>query len=228
MSYSASPHSNHAYRRRFLASLVVVLGLGIALVRWWPAPSPSLPEGPFGERGPERIQVNEIQPTTQSREQTPPPPVPAPPVVVPNNVVIEEEIEFGEGTLAIEDPGDDERLQEGNSQPTTATRRPAINARLFRAVQPDYPSAARKEGVRARVRVAVRVSKTGQVTEATVLKRWRLSDGTSARPVARLKHGLEEAALVAARRSRFRPAQHNGTPVESQTTITFEFGPSER
>ena len=63
---------------------------------------------------------------------------------------------------------------------------------------------------------------------ATVLKRWRLSDGSSARPVAHLKHGLEEAALVAARRSRFRPAQHNGTPVESQTTITFEFGPSER
>jgi len=148
-------------------------------------------------------------------------------VVVPNDVVIEEEIEFDEGTLAIEDPGDDERLLEGNSETTTAARRPDTNARLFRAVQPDYPSSARKQRIRARVRVSVLVSKTGRVKTATVLKRWRLSEGGQARPVARLEHGLEEAALVAARRSRFRPAQHDGTPVSSQTTITFEFGTSE-
>jgi len=227
MSHGPSARSDQTYRRRFLASLAVVLGLGIGLVRWWPAPTPSGPEGPFGERGPERIQVNEIQPTTQSRERTPPPPAPVPPVVVPNDVVIEEEIEFGEGTLAIEDPGDDDRLQEGNSETTTAARRPDTNARLFRAVQPDYPSSARDQRVRARVRVAVHVSKTGRVTEATVLKRWRLSERGEAHPVARLKHGLEEAALVAARRSRFRPAQHDGTPVASQTTITYEFGISE-
>jgi len=219
--------SNHQYRRRLLGALVLVLGLVIALVQWWPAPTPAGPEGPFGEQGPERIQVNEIQPTAQSRERTPPPPAPLPPVVVPNDVVIEEKIEFGEGTLAIEDPGDDERFQEGNSETTTAARRPDTNARLFRAVQPDYPSSAREDHVRARVRVSVLVSKTGQVKEATVLKRWRLSDGGRARLVADLEYGLEEAALVAARRSRFRPAQHNGTPVASQTTITFEFGTSE-
>ena len=219
--------SNHQYRRRLLGALVLVLGLVIALVRWWPAPAPSGPEGSFGERGPERIQVNEIQPTAQSRERTPPPPAPLPPVVVPNDVVIEEKIEFDEGTLAIADPGGDERLQEGNSETTTAARRPDTNARLFRAVQPDYPSSARKQRIRARVRVSVLVSKTGQVEAATVLKRWRLLEGGQARPVARLEHGLEEAALVAARRSRFRPAQHNGTPVSSQTTITFEFGTSE-
>ncbi len=223
---SVSSDSDHEYRRRFLVSLAVVLGLGIALVRWWPAPTLSSPDGPFRERGTERIQINEIQPTAQTRERTPPPPAPVPPVVVPNDRVIEEEIEFGEGTLAIEDPGDDERLQEGNSETTTASRRPDTNARLFRAVQPDYPSAAREESVQARVRVAVQVSKSGRVKEATVLKRWRLSEDGRARLVARLRHGLEEAALVAARRSRFRPAQQNGTPVASQTTITFEFGTS--
>ena len=147
--------------------------------------------------------------------------------MVPNDVVIEGEIEFGEGTLAIEDPGDDERLRRGNSETTTAARRPDTNARLFRAVQPDYPSSARKDEVRARVRVAVQVTKTGRVKTATVLKRWRLSKGGRAHPVARLEHGLEEAALGAARRSRFRPAQHNGTPVASQTTVTYEFGTSE-
>lgn len=226
MSQVASTRFDQTYRRRFLASLVVVLGLSIALVHWWPAPTPSSPEGPFRERGPERIQINEIQPTAQSRERTPPPPAPVPPVVVPNDVVIEEEIEFGEGTLAIEDPGDDERLQEGSSETTTAARRPDTNARLFRAVQPKYPPSARKNSVRARVRVAVQVSKTGRVKAATVLKRWRLLEGGRAHPVARLEHGLEEAALVAARRSRFRPAQHDGTPVASQTTVTYEFGTS--
>ena len=227
VSRSVLSVSDHEYRCRFLGALVLVLALSIVLVRWWPAPVPSPREGPFRERGPERIQINEIQPTAQSREHTPPPPVPAPPVVVPNNIVIEEEIEFDEGTLAIEDPGDDARLQSGNSERTTAARRPDTNARLFRAVQPDYPSPARKQSVQARVQVSVQVSKRGRVEEATVLKRWRLSDGGRTRPVAHLEHGLEEAALVAARRSRFRPAQHNGTPVASQTTITFEFGTSE-
>ncbi len=227
VSRSVLSVSDHEYRRRFLGALALVLALGIALVRWWPAPAPPSLDGPFRERGPERIQVNEIRPTTQSRERTPPPPAPVPPVVVPNDVVIEEEIEFGEGTLAIEDPGDDERLQEGNSQITTAARRPDTNARLFRAVQPDYPSSARNHSVQARVRVSVQVSKTGRVEEATVLKRWRLLGEGRTRRVAHLEYGLEEAALVAARRSRFRPAQHNGTPVASQTTITFEFGTSE-
>lgn len=219
-----SSQSDYTYRRRFLVSLVVVLGLSIALVRWWPAPTPSSPEGPFGERTPDRIQVTEIQPTTQSREQTPPPPAPVPPEVVPNDVVIEEEIEFGEGTIAVEEFGEDEQFQEGPTESPAALRRPDTNARLFRAVQPDYPSAAREQSVRARVRVAVQVSKTGEVEEATVLKRWRLLGGGQIRPVAHLDHGLEEAALVAARRSRFRPAQKNGSPVASRTTLTFEFG----
>lgn len=219
------PVADHAYRRRFLAALALVLGLGIAVVRWWPLPSASSPENPFRERGPERIQLKEIQPTAQeSRERTPPPPTPVPPVVVPNEVVISEEIEFGEGRLDIEVPGEDERLREGSSETTSTAQRPDTDARLFRAVQPDYPEAAREQSVRARVEVSVQVSKTGQVQEATVLKRWRLLDEGRARPVAHLKHGLEQAALVAARRSRFRPAQHNGTPVATQTTLTFEFG----
>lgn len=225
---SSALASNRTYRSRLLASLALVLGLSIALVRWWPAPTPSASEGPFGEQGPERIQVEEVRPTTQSRKKTPPPPAPVPPEVVPNDVVIEEEIEFDDGTLALEDPGEDEELQEGISEATAAARRPDTDARLFRAVQPDYPSAARDESIRARVRVSVQVTKTGEVEEATVLKRWRLSGKGRARPVPQLEHGLEEAALGAARRSRFRPAENNGTPVASQTTLTFEFGTSER
>ncbi|MCS3612310.1 energy transducer TonB [Salinibacter ruber] len=227
MRRAAAFRSDYAYRRRLLGALAVVLALGVALVRWWPAPSPRAPDGPFGERSADRIQINEVQPTAQAREQTPPPPAPAPPKVVPNNVVIEDKIEFGTSALAVDVPGDDDQLRDGTTDTPRAARTPDTNARLFRAVQPDYPTAAREASVQARVRVAVQVSETGRVTGATVLKRWRLPDEGRARTVARLDHGLEEAALVAARRSRFRPAQQNGQPVVSQTTLTFEFGTSE-
>lgn len=227
MSRHTTPQSEYRYRRRFLASLAVALGIVIALVRWWPTPRASSSEGPFRQRASERIQTKEIQPTTQSQDLAPPPPAPLPPVVVPNDVPIEEEIEFGESNLAVTDPSDDARLQEGNAEKPTAARQPDTNPRLFRAVQPEYPSAAQKDGVQARIQVAVNVSKTGRVKEAVILKRWRLSSNGRADPVASLEHGLEQAALTAARKSRFRPAQKDGAPVASRTTITFEFGTSE-
>lgn len=222
------PRFRTRYRRRLMLSMAGVLSLVIALVRWWPTPEPSPYEGPYSSRQDERIEVREIQQTTQSRELTPPPPAPLPPVVVPNDRVIEEEIEFGDASIAVEDPGEDERLREGASDEVTTARSPETNPRLFRAVQPEYPSAVRKEGIRARVKVSVFVSETGQVNEAAIVKRWRISPDGSVRQVAQLNQELEKAALIAARRSRFRPATNNGTPVESRTTLTFEFGPEER
>lgn len=224
------PHSSFrspsVYRLRLLLALALVLGLGTALVRWWPVPSASPPDGPFRAEGPERIAINEIRPTTQSREQSPPPPPPTPPVVVPNDVVIEEQIDFGDGTLAIEDPADDDQLREGRAEVPATAQRPDTAPRLFRAVQPSYPAPARESSVRARVRVAVHVSRTGRVTEAVVIERWRLASEKRVRAVEHLQYGLEAAALRAARRSRFRPAQENGRPVASRTTLTFEFGPN--
>lgn len=227
MSRHNTAQSEYRYRRRFLGALALVIALVIALVRWWPAPTPSSFDGPFDERAPERIQTKEIQPTTQSQDLAPPPPAPLPPVVVPNDVPVEEKIEFGESNLAVTDPADDARLQEGTADEPTAARQPDTNPRLFRAVQPQYPSAAQKDGIRARIQVAVDVSKSGRVKEAVILKRWRLSAEGRASPVGHLEHGLEQAALVAAQESRFRPAQKNGSPVASRTTITFEFGTSE-
>lgn len=218
--------SDHAYRRRLLGALVLVLVLCIGLVRWWPLPEPSV-EGPFRDESTERIHVKEVQPTRQTQELTPPPPMPLPPVVVPNNVVIEEDFEFGESKLDVEDPGEDAKLQEGNSDQATAARQPDTNARLFRAVQPEYPSSAMDDGIRARIEVAVEVTETGQVQEASIRNRWVLSESGRARHVADLEHGLEQAALAAARRSRFRPARANGKAVSTLTTITFEFGTEE-
>lgn len=219
--------AEYTYRRRIMMSLVIVLALGIAAVRWWPVSFGEAPETFYSDRGPDRIELEEVQPTSQMQERKPPPPAPLPPKVVPNDVLIEEEIEFGEAELAIEDPADDEQYREGRVDEATASRQPDTNARLFRAVQPEYPSAARDNSVRARVQVAVQISETGQVQEATVMKRWRLSGDGNVRPVSHLEYGLEEAALAAARQSLFRPARANGDPVPTRTTLTFEFGPSD-
>jgi outer membrane biosynthesis protein TonB len=136
---------------------------------------------------------------------------------------VETELEFGESELQVEMPEDDAELQEGADQ-ATAARTPDTGARLLKNVQPTYPSAARQEDVRARIKVEVRITETGHVEEATIRRRWRvLADGSS-RPVQTLGYGLEEAAIAAAQRSLFRPAQASGQPVATRTVLTFTFG----
>jgi outer membrane biosynthesis protein TonB len=217
--------SRFLYYRRVMGSMVVVLLLIIALVRWWPTIPPNDAPGLFRDRSSERIQIREIQPTSQSEELNPPPPAPLPPVVVPNDVLVKEEFEIGEAELRVETPEDDERLQEGTNR-ATAARQPDTDARLLRNVQPNYPPAARKDGVRARIEIEVKVTETGQVQDAQIRRRWLLSGEGSSRPVPELGYGLEEAALTAARRSLFRPAQANGQPVPTRKVITFTFGPN--
>ena len=220
---SSLPHSNAAYRQRVLASLAGVLGLILLLVHGWPAPSPSSDRS-FGDRSSDRIQITEIQPTRQPQTQSPPPPAPRPPVVVPNDVIVEHEATFGDRPLQVEVPGDDPTRSDGADTPPSATRPPDTGARLLRNVQPRYPSAARNDDVRARIRVGVAISVDGRVQNATIVDRWRVSEDGQIRPVGQLGYGLESAALTAARRSLFRPARHDGRPVASRTTLTFTFG----
>ena len=207
-----------------MEALVVVLLLAIAVVRWWPTWTGSPSPGPFRDRPADRIQIQEITPTRQSQELNPPPPAPLPPVVVPNDVLVKEEVSIGESPLQVETTGNDERFQEGTRH-ATAGQQPDTDARLLRNVQPNYPTAARKDGVRARIEVEVTVKRNGRVQNARVRRRWLLSDEGASRPVTNLGYGLEEAALAAAQRSLFRPATANGRRVSTQTVITFTFGP---
>lgn len=212
------------YPERLMGALVLVLVLAIVLVRGWPLPSANEAVLSFRDRPSDRIQMREIQPTSQSRQQNPPPPAPLPPVVVPNEVLVEQELDFGESQLRVEIPGDDARRQDGAEQ-ATASRQPDTGARLLKNVQPPYPEAARTEEVRARVEIEVEIDEKGRVRSATIRRRWRLRPDGSAEPVDELGYGLEQAALGAAQRSLFRPAQHRGEPVASRTTLTFTFGP---
>lgn len=215
--------SLHPYHQRVMVAMVAVLALAVALVRWWPVDTDAQVEGPFRDRGADRISIEEIQPTSQSEEQNPPPPAPLPPVVVPNDVLVEQDIEIGESKLQVETPGDDERLQEGADQ-ATAARQPDTDARLLRNVQPDHPAAALENEVKARIEVEVHISETGRVKDAQIRRRWQLSDDGEATPVSNLEYGLEEAALSAARHSLFRPARADGRPVATRKVMTFTFG----
>jgi len=199
-----------------------VLLLAIVLVRGWPVAT-SEPPPIFRDRPSDRIQVRDVQPTSQSQEQTPPPPAPLPPVVVPNEVLVKEELDFGEAELRVDVPEDDPTLQDGADRATRA-RPPDTAARLLRNVQPTYPGAARKEDVRARIDVEVEIDTQGRVQTATIQQRWRLRPDGSAELVEKLGYGLEEAALGAARRALFRPARHRGKPVVTRTVLTFTFG----
>lgn len=217
------PFFRFTYQSRMLTSTAAVLLLVIALIHGWPAPTETTEEGAFRARSPNRVTLRDIQPTAQSRERTPSPPAPLPPVVVPNDVLVPEAIEFGDATLRIENPDDDAEHREGVDQAMVA-QQPETDARLLRNVQPNYPSAARDNDVRARIEIEVQISEKGQVQNAMIRKRWRLAQDGTSRPVVELGYGLEEAALAAAQSSLFRPARSSGRAVATHKTITFTFG----
>ncbi len=217
------PDRDDTYRLHILISTATVLALAIALVLLWPNRSAPSTERPFTDAATDFVEIDEIPPTSQSQDLKPPPPAPLPPVVVPEDVLVEVEFD-GSSNLMVDEPGEDAKLQDGAEGPTLA-QSSEVGARLFRSVQPAYPERAQKDDVRARVVVEVAVDATGRVTDASVLRRERITSGGSM-PVPSLAYGLEEAALDAARRSIFRPAERNGEPVATRTTITFTFGDS--
>jgi TonB family protein len=74
--------------------------------------------------------------------------------------------------------------------------------------QPKYPQNARRFNASGKVEVRVTISLTGRVTKATAI---------SGHPL------LRDAAVEAARRWEFEPTVVNGTLVETELVLTFEF-----
>jgi protein TonB len=77
-------------------------------------------------------------------------------------------------------------------------------------VRPQYTDEARSAGVEGKVRVEITIGPDGEVTAARI--------------VSGLGHGLDEAAVTAAKRMRFAPAMRCGQAVESKFTIAIRFG----
>ncbi len=82
-------------------------------------------------------------------------------------------------------------------------------ARLVRGVAPAYPARARADRIEADVLLDLVVSSSGAVTDARVLH-----------PCG---HGLDEAAVAAARQFRFAPASKAGRSVPVRMRWTMEF-----
>lgn len=84
--------------------------------------------------------------------------------------------------------------------------------KLLHLPQPTYTEAARAAGIEGKVRVQITVDETGQVVETQVL--------------SSLGHGLDEAAIAAAKTARFEAAVRCGRPSRSTFTISIRFSAS--
>ena len=91
--------------------------------------------------------------------------------------------------------------------------------------EPEHPRAARRRGIRAEIILQVDIDSRGRVTAHEILSRYLLGDdGQSREPVQALGYGLEDAAVSAAQRWRFRPARKEGKAVASRYVLTMKFG----
>jgi protein TonB len=78
-------------------------------------------------------------------------------------------------------------------------------------VKPDYTPEAKKQGIQGNVELSVVVNDDGTVGEVKVSK--SLDD----------KYGLDEQAMIAMKKWRFRPGTKDGKPVAVRVTVEMSF-----
>ena len=78
-------------------------------------------------------------------------------------------------------------------------------------VKPDYTPEAKKQGIQGTVELSVVVNDDGTVGEVKVSK--SLDD----------QYGLDEQAVIAMKKWRFRPGTKDGKPVPVQVTVEMSF-----
>ncbi|HEX2673852.1 MAG TPA: energy transducer TonB [Polyangiaceae bacterium] len=93
--------------------------------------------------------------------------------------------------------------------PSDGCDEPPAKPKPISVLQPGYTDDAIAAAVEGKVRVQLTVDETGKVIDVKL--------------IAGLGHGLDEAALAAARRSTFEPAVHCGTPTRATFTISMRF-----
>lgn len=222
---------DRVYRPRILATLVASLGVLILAFRLWPVEERT--SAPIYAAAPqERVPLELIEPTRQTPRAAPPPPPTLPPVEVPDDVPLPEEtIEFEvletspSTEIALPDvpPGPAETEGPEDARPTfveRADRRP----QTISPVLPDYPREAERRGIRARVRLRLRIDDRGRLKEVEIVDRFLLDKQDREERVAEIGYGVEQAILDAVNRTRFRPGRHDGRPVETYTTMTLSVG----
>ena len=211
------------YRLRFLACLAGSLLVVVGVFEWGPRSSPTSVEAPTPHSR-DRIELQRSVQPTRHRPATapPPPPAPVPPIVHPETIELRQMALEVVNDIDVEE-GPPARAGSGASSQTKAAEQ-LTGPRPLRFVEPEYTQAARQQEIHAAVKVEVTVDPQGRVKKARVAERLLNPRTNRERKVSRLGYGLEEAALAAARRFRFRPARRGGEPVSSTFTLTFSFG----
>jgi TonB family protein len=93
----------------------------------------------------------------------------------------------------------------------TAAKKPAFASLVRRKyVRPDYPLPAEKRQIEGRVEMALTVDATGKVKHVEV---------TNAKP----QNTFEKAAIAAAQKWEYQPAEVDGQPVEARTLVAIDF-----
>lgn len=95
------------------------------------------------------------------------------------------------------------------ARPAAAAAPARTAAQLQKKAVPDYPAAARREGIEGTVVLSIVIDEQGRVVRATV--------------VQGLGHGLDEAAVAAAKATLWHPATVAGRPVQSTRRFDVRF-----
>ena len=106
-------------------------------------------------------------------------------------------------------PGDAAGVQkrEGGVQRASAVE-PAGEDRLLYRVEPEYPEAARRQGMQGAVALDVRIGRDGAVQEVKVVSGERL---------------LADAAIAAVKQWKFKPRLLQGQAAEMESRVTLYF-----
>jgi protein TonB len=100
-------------------------------------------------------------------------------------------------------------VQAAAPKPVDECSEAAVKPKPKSVPQPAYSASAREAGVEGKVRVEVTVGLDGRVSQARV--------------ISGLGHGLDEAALEAARRATFEPGTRCGKPTSMTFVIAMRF-----
>lgn len=194
--------------------LVVVLALLIVAFRVdWNPPSDDDWEAPEQEQ----IEMEEIQQTEQ-QETPPPPPKPPVPVEVPNDEILDDDELDLDASLDLDEPAaetpppppEEEEVEEEPEIFVVVEEMPELIGGLA-SIQEHirYPEVAKKAGVEGRVIVQFVVDENGNVQNPQVVR------GLGA--------GLDEVALEAVKKAKFKPGQQRGQPVKVKMSLPITF-----
>lgn len=206
-----------------MLSLICAELICLLILKWWPVQVQ--PPQEYQEVYSNEIIYVENAIVTRQTSSPAAPPVPRVPVPVPNDEIIEEEIDFPDfDEIISKHDGDGEEgfsdaLGEGEFVGS-----PQQPAGLVRIVEPTVPEAAKRAGVKVRVKVTFLVGLKGNVEDYYISEIRVFDEAGNYELVKQIGYGIMEAVMEAAAKWRFTPARDQGRPVKTYVENSFNIG----